>query len=421
MTSSSPKTDTTLNSLLSLYITDPSDAESNFALAQYYDDQLNQTAAAVSYYIRAAERAESKLLSYASILRAALCFERQGTRGLSVRGLLQRCIAMLPQRPEAYYHLARYQEKEQTVEGWVNSYTTASLGLEREQSALSLAPLPADVKYPGKYSMLFQLAVAAWWVGLCSDAKEMFISLAQDSAVDLSHRQAVLNNLRQMGQFHTPQINFYSKDKPLSVRFPDSDKIERNYSEAYQDIFVLAMLNGKHGGTYLEIGSGHPYNGNNTALLEKQFGWSGLSLDIDAGLVEQYNQQRKNPAIQQDATTADWTTLLSNDPYIDYLSLDVEPPAVTLLTLKNLLKAGYQFGVITYEHDAYSQLTDECRQESRRLLTAAGYTLVARNVAPDDWRCYEDWWINTFAGVAGFPDGSEATKRGESLFLLADR
>ena len=34
-----------------------------------------------------------------------------------------------------------------------------------------------------------------------------------------------------------------------------------------QDMFVLTVLNGKTNGTYLEIGSGDPFIGSNTALL----------------------------------------------------------------------------------------------------------------------------------------------------------
>ena len=58
-----------------------------------------------------------------------------------------------------------------------------------------------------------------------------------------------------------------SKFERLRTKFNGSEKIERNYSQCYQDMFVLTMLNNPTHGTYLEIGSADPYYGNNTALL----------------------------------------------------------------------------------------------------------------------------------------------------------
>ena len=33
-------------------------------------------------------------------------------------------------------------------------------------------------------------------------------------------------------------------------------------------------------------------------------------------------------------------------------------------------------------------------EKSRKLLRSYGYKLVVNNVAPDDWRAYEDWWVH---------------------------
>ena len=43
----------------------------------------------------------------------------------------------------------------------------------------------------------------------------------------------------------------------LKYQFPGIDMIENNYSQAFQDMFVLTMLNGKRNGTYVEIGGDH--------------------------------------------------------------------------------------------------------------------------------------------------------------------
>ena len=44
----------------------------------------------------------------------------------------------------------------------------------------------------------------------------------------------------------------------LKHRFSGYTKVFQNYSQAYQDLFVLSMLNGKRNGKYVEIGSNDP-------------------------------------------------------------------------------------------------------------------------------------------------------------------
>ena len=44
----------------------------------------------------------------------------------------------------------------------------------------------------------------------------------------------------------------------LKHRFSGYTKVFQNYSQAYQDLFVLSMLNGKKNGKYVEIGSNDP-------------------------------------------------------------------------------------------------------------------------------------------------------------------
>ena len=61
------------------------------------------------------------------------------------------------------------------------------------------------------------------------------------------------------------------KYKQMRYKFDGLEKVTRNYSQVYQDLFVLSMLDGKREGTYLEIGSADPYINSNTALLEKDF------------------------------------------------------------------------------------------------------------------------------------------------------
>ena len=65
------------------------------------------------------------------------------------------------------------------------------------------------------------------------------------------------------------------------LRFPfkGAENITKNHSQAWQDIFVLSMLEGQAGGRYLEVGANVASFHSNTCLLHKEFGWQGISLE----------------------------------------------------------------------------------------------------------------------------------------------
>jgi len=259
--------------------------------------------------------------------------------------------------------------------------------------------LQYDVDYPGKYGLIFEKAVSSWWCGLCEESRNLFKDLIKNYDIDDVHRAAILQNLRVFGELETKQISNYTKDQhhTLKFKFKNSETVEQNFSESYQDLFVLAALNGKKNGTYLEIGSGWPVYGNNTYLLEKDFSWSGISLDIAENFVKMFNDERKNKCVLKDATIVDYEKFLTGldfPAHIDYLQLDCDPPAITYQILQSIPFETRKFAVITYEHDYYCDETKSYREKSRKLLEAYGYKLIANNIAPDDWRMYEDWWVH---------------------------
>ena len=71
--------------LLNKYSLDTENPEYNFNLALEYD-KLGQTASAISFYLRAAERSEDLKLSYIALLKMGVCFEKQGGRTQTVKG-----------------------------------------------------------------------------------------------------------------------------------------------------------------------------------------------------------------------------------------------------------------------------------------------------------------------------------------------
>ena len=144
----------------------------------------------------------------------------------------------------------------------------------------------------------------------------------------------------------------------LKQKFPGAEKIKMNYSQIYQDMFVLTMLDGKKDGYFVEIGSGNPFYGNNTAILETYYGWKGMAIDKDEKLSKKYRDER--PKIEhyfEDVLTFDWTILRDKnikDNVIDYLQFDIDPPVNTYQSLLDFPLDEFPARVITYEHDYYA-------------------------------------------------------------------
>lgn len=157
--------------------------------------------------------------------------------------------------------------------------------------------------------------------------------------------------------------------------------------------FVLEILNYKNGGTYLEVGSGHFKDENNTYLLEKEYGWTGVGIELDSDLSKLYIDNRTNKCINDNALTVDYKKVLKNNfdsNRIDYLQIDVDnnPKYSNLLALINVPLSEYRFNVITFEHDLVrSYKFKEMREAQRVILDALGYVLVVPGNS-------EDWWVD---------------------------
>ena len=95
--------------------------------------------------------------------------------------------------------------------------------------------------------------------------------------------------------------------------FSGQTKILENYSQAYQDLFVLSMLDGKTNGRYVEIGAYDAKIFSNTFILESIFNWEGFSIEIDKTLCGKFNndRDRKNRCYLADATKFDYIGAMS--------------------------------------------------------------------------------------------------------------
>jgi len=195
--------------------------------------------------------------------------------------------------------------------------------------------------------------------------------------------------------WHEPLIYSKTDYNNFKFKFKGLKNILQNYSQCYQDLFVLYILKGKKKGTYLEIGAGKPFYGNNTALL-KEFNWSGISLEINQSLIDQWLIERPNDIIlNEDATNVDFNKIYNNNlpKSIDYLQLDIDPSSNTYKALKNVPFDQIQFNVITYEHDYYVD-NSKYRLKSREFLKEKNYILIASNISPDNHSPFEDWYVH---------------------------
>ena len=168
------------------------DPEKNFAVALEYE-KLNQTSSAAFFYLRAAEWGHEThpLIAYTSLLKMSLCFGRQVNRENTVASSLLHAVTFMPQRPEGQFLLARYYERNKR---WQEAYTVASTGIMFATNTYN-NPLPADVDYKGLYCLLFEKAVAGWWLGQKEESKKIFNELlTQDIATE--YRTAIEANLK---------------------------------------------------------------------------------------------------------------------------------------------------------------------------------------------------------------------------------
>lgn len=387
-----------LNDLLNRYIQNPEDPTNNFYLAIYYNS-IGQTASAISFYIRTAERSDDKKMQYQCLLAAAKCFESQGTRNFTVKSMLQNALTTLPNRPEAYYLLSHFY----AVEGnHYEAYLISSIGAV--VSDKDAEPLDINVGYRGFYTILMEKAESAYPCGLCDESRKLFFKIKDEYISEMTDedKNYLQNKLSSLGAHgSTYQFRTYnaSDHNLLRYKFKGSENIQKNHSQVFQDIFVLSMLDGKRDGTFLEIGGGYAYHKNNTALLESDFGWKGVSIELNDACVQDYRKYRPNAnVLHSNALLLNYSKLLKqyfgDQKIVDYLQLDIEPSANTYEALLSIPFDEYKFRVITYEHDHYVDVSGSYRDKSREYLTKMGYELVVSNVAEDDVSSFEDWWVH---------------------------
>ena len=185
------------------YVNNPMDPSINFDLGLEYEN-IGQTAAALSFYLRCAELTDDKTVAYESILKTHKCVAKQTRRPVWEQEQLITALTHLPQRPEAYLLLSLWHSAR---EEWKASNSYAVQGLE--MANLTLAPLKSDVGYPGHYALKFQKAFTCWWVGQRELSIELWKELFEDLHLFLkdTYYQVILNNCKNFDIIDEEQFN----------------------------------------------------------------------------------------------------------------------------------------------------------------------------------------------------------------------
>jgi hypothetical protein len=279
-----------------------------------------------------------------------------------------------------------------------DSYLYTCLGINIYENNIQKEKFIKDVGF-SMYDLYYQKAFACSNIGKINESMQLYVKILQEFDIQDLNKENILKKIRELPEPNHPIVSYTKQtmDK-LKYQFPNCEEINENFSQIYQDIFVLSMNDGKKNGTYFEVGAGYPIKGNNTFLLETQFDWQGISIDIHPDSKDLFDKNRKNECICKDATSIDYIQLFSEhykSTSIDYLQLDCDPANITYDILEKIPFDTYKFGVITYEHDFYIDLTGSYREKSRSFLKSKGYKLICGNISPlKDKYPFEDWWIH---------------------------
>ena len=200
-------------------------------------------------------------------------------------------------------------------------------------------------------------------------------------------------------------------------------------SQIGADLFVLAEMDFKENGYFVEFGASDGISSSNTQLLETKFAWKGILAEPNLFFIEKLRQNRPNALVVEKAvwklsdeallfnetnnkdfstidffSNSDWIGIaggrLNGNKYevcsislndllahngaprnIDYLSIDTEGSEFEILNAFDF--SNYRISVITVEHNESSS-----REIIFDLLSSKGYTRKLVEFSKQD-----DWYV----------------------------
>ena len=224
--------------------------------------------------------------------------------------------------------------------------------------------------------------------------------------------------IRERGYFDLEFIKAMNPDQ----RNRCLDLLDKSRSQLRQDLFALARVDFQTGGFFLEFGATDGVELNNTWLMEKEFGWTGILAEPARGWHDDLKATRgctidtrcvwktsgdklqfteaprgENSAISSFVKPSrklrgqSYTveTISLNDlldqhaapKVIDYASIDTEGSEFDILNAFDFDR--HSFRVMSVEHNFAPQ-----REDIFKLLTSHGYARVLENVSR-----FDDWYV----------------------------
>ena len=293
------------------FIQNPDSSAHSYSLASAYFAE-KQYSIAFNYFLRTAELSDEadRELTYKSLIYCSLCLYRQGARMNAAMHHLVQAKSLIPARVEArYLHAKMLQEIDENIRCY-----------EECRTALTICdygkPVIEGIGYPGQFALETLQSLSGWKIGKSEECRQIAgklyeLYVQKNSDIPAEEKKKIVDHCIAL-KIINPESFTGDLHEKLKFKFPGSELIKKNYSHSYQDVMIISLLNGKKNGTYLEIGSCYPYEGNNTALLEETFDWRGVSVDYDADFVREFNEKRKNKTLMHDATTLDYNIVLSS-------------------------------------------------------------------------------------------------------------
>jgi tetratricopeptide (TPR) repeat protein len=236
-----------LDAILNEYVFDTENPILNYKLGLEYE-KIGQTASAVSYFLRAAERTDDVLLSYECLIRLGHCFDRQKNRSFTTKSMYRMAMTIMPDRPEAYYFLGKYLAFESN---YAECYALCKLAYHNCKDKLYN---DLNVGYPGECGLMHYEALSAWWYGKTQESLRLLRLLRNRywDKLDDHHKESVKTNLAniesKLGISKKKIVDCFTFYEPLKEML----RLRLLMMKDYVDEFIISESNKTHSGMPLE-------------------------------------------------------------------------------------------------------------------------------------------------------------------------
>ena len=220
---------------LAQLIKDPENDHINFELAYAYEKE-KQYAAAISYYLRCAEYTYNNIMASECLLRCSLAINKQGGRDQKELHYIKQAIGASPCSLEPYHIASLYFSWRGKYR---DSYLYACLGINIQENNIQKKPFLKEINF-SIYELYYQKAMCGSKIGKINESRQIYVDILQNFKLSNDIRYKIIKNINALRQADHPIIS-YNKDKKskLKYQFQNYEKINENFSQIYQDMFVL--------------------------------------------------------------------------------------------------------------------------------------------------------------------------------------